>query len=90
MEFINGVLDYGTAPEIYVHDIERVTLLSAGIVRVSLFAPYHVGQQQEMRTVIHLLWDRQRFIKAGTNYDRARAAVAFAEGFRLANAAGTA
>jgi hypothetical protein len=87
MEFINGVLDYGTAPEIYVHDIERVTLLSPGIVRVSLFAPYHVGQEQEMRTVIHLLWDRQRFIKAGESYNRARAAVSFADGFRLAGRA---
>lgn len=83
MEFRSGVVDYGNAPEIFVDGVERVSLISPGIVRVSLFAPHHVGAINELRTVIHLLWDRQQFVKAGVNYDAARAAVAFADGFRV-------
>lgn len=87
MQFTTGVMDYGTAPEIFVDGVERVSLVSPGIVRVSLFAPYHVGAVNELRTVLHLLWDRQQFIKAGMNYDAARSAVAFADGFRMAGRA---
>lgn len=84
MEFMKGVQDYGTAPEIYVDGVERVALLSPSIVRVSLFAPYNFVGKPELRTVCHLLWDRQRFLAAGAQADQARAAMAFADGFRLA------
>lgn len=83
MEFMEGVMDYGTAPEIYVGGIERVALLSPGIVRVSMWAPYRSGQGHELRTVLHTLWDRERFISIGQSYDQARIAMAFAEGFRI-------
>jgi hypothetical protein len=84
MEFATGVLDYGTAPEIHVDGVQRTTLISPGIVRVTLYAPFHLAQRQELRTVLHLLWDRERFLAAGPIYDRARAAVAFGDSFRLA------
>jgi hypothetical protein len=84
MEFTPGVLDYGTAPEIHVDGVQRTTLISPGIVRVTLYAPFHLAERQELRTVLHLLWDRERFLAAGAIYDQARAAVAFANGFRVA------
>lgn len=84
MEFVSGVVDYGIAPEIYVHDVERVVLISPNIVRVSLFAPFITGPQKtELRCAIHLLWDRQRFLACRKVYDRASKAVAFSENFKL-------
>jgi hypothetical protein len=84
MDIEAGVIDYGNAPDIYVHGVQRVVLLSPGLVRVSLFAPYPSGSALEMRTTLHLLWDRERFLKMGPVYDQARSAVAFAGAFQLA------
>jgi hypothetical protein len=83
MQFRNGVLDYGTAPEIYVDGVERVMVPSPGIVRVTLFTPYEAKGRVELRTALHLLWDRGRFLEMQEVYNRARAAVALANGCQM-------
>lgn len=83
MEFARGVLDYGTAPEIYVDGIQRAALISPSIVRVSFYAPFHLADRQELRTVLHLVWDRERYLAAGALYDRLRREPEFALGCPL-------
>lgn len=83
MEFVKGVMDYGIAPEVYVDGVERVAMPSPGIVRITLFAPFHLGDRTELRTALHLLWGRESFLATSATYERARAAVAFSEGFRI-------
>jgi hypothetical protein len=83
MEFVKGVLDYGTAPEIHVDGTERIDLVSPGIVRVTLFTPFSMNDGTELRRAVHLLWDRHRFMNMGSCYAQARAVLANEDGPRF-------
>jgi hypothetical protein len=58
MELVNGVVDFGNAPEMSVDGVARVSRVSPNKIRVSYFTR-HVGAngRAENRLVLHTDWD---------------------------------
>jgi hypothetical protein len=57
MELVNGVVDFGHAPEMSVDGVARVTRVSPNKIRVSYFTR-HIGPKGvENRIVLHTDWD---------------------------------
>lgn len=67
MEFIQGVIDLG-AKEINVTGIASIERISDGQVRVT----YFVRRKGEEIVAIHLIWDRNEWLKAWRMWDEAR------------------
>ena len=56
MDHVSDVADYGDAPEIWVSGISRVSRVSKGTVRISIYADREVAEGQiERRVVAQLL-----------------------------------
>jgi hypothetical protein len=58
MELVDGVVDFGNAPEMSVDGVARVTRVSPNKIRVSYFTR-HIGPggRVENRIVLHTDWD---------------------------------
>lgn len=63
MEFVEGIVDFGIAPEIHVDGIARVEKISAHVVRVSYFARHRACDGAENRIVLHTDWDVENWVR---------------------------
>jgi gamma-glutamylcysteine synthetase len=64
MELVSGVLDFGTAPEISVDAIARVTRISQYKIRTTYMAKHVVaGGAIECRVALHVDWDYSEWLK---------------------------
>lgn len=75
MELVEGLVDYGVAPEIYVDGVGKIERIAEGIVRVTLFTRV----DGEKRVVCRLIWDRKTWMGLTPVVCAARAEVATAE-----------
>lgn len=80
MEFAADVVDFGTAPEIYVSGLKSICRISAGVARVTYFTEHEGADGAiERRVCLHVMWDAEAYLAcaplfaAGSNAIRATA-----------------
>ena len=58
VDIVRDVVDYGDAPEIYMNGFSRVTRISPGVLRITLYSERQdTDGAAERRAVVHLLCD---------------------------------